>query len=128
MSYSQYCHFPEQKYYKTIDNSFLSEETWDKLIASMRSMGTQCKKDKNNVQYIFRRMRNAVSHQHIKFPKSNIKSDNTIKSICFYDDEDYKNKQIQDYDFIMEIEICVLKDILIEFCTNAIKKNGSEKV
>ena len=115
--------YPEQEYYKKIDETFLTDAAKLLLDNSVKKLGVKKRADENDIQYIFRRMRNAVSHRHVKFPKSNIKTDTTIKSICFYDDVDYENKKnLEDYEFKMEIQIDDLKDILIEFCNNAMKK------
>ena len=120
--------YPEQEYYKEIDETFLSDATKQTLDNSVKKSGVKKRADENELQYIFRRMRNAVSHRHVKFPKSNIKNDNAIKSICLYDDEKYDKKQnLEDYEFKIEIQVADLKEILIEFCNNAIKKGSDAK-
>lgn len=115
--------YPEQEYYEKIDETFLSTKTRQLLVSSVKKIGVKKNSDENDIKYFFRRMRNAVSHRHVKFPKSNIKNDTSIRSICLYDDGNYKKKHnLEDYEFKLEIQIDDLKDILIEFCNNAMKK------
>lgn len=84
------------------------------------------KKDeqKYSLRLIFSRMRNAVAHGNIKFPKSNIKNDRKIHSIIFYDDRNkkkqksYKDADLQNFEFRLEIAVEDLKEIIEEFCDN----------
>lgn len=112
--------FPEQKYFQKIKANLLSEDKYKLLVKSIQ------KKDerKYDLWLIFSRMRNAVAHGHIKFPKSNYSNDNKIHSIIFYDDRDYKkqksynDKDLENFEFQLEISVKDLKEIIEEFCDN----------
>lgn len=116
--------FPEQKYFKKIKKGLLSNENYLLLKNSIRRKDEQ----KYTLRLIFSRMRNAVAHGHIKFPKSNTKNDRRIHSVIFYDDRDqekrksHKNSDLRNFEFILEIDIEDLKKIIQEFCKNIFKK------
>lgn len=112
--------FPEQKYYKKIKKDLLSEKNYKLLRSSIQKKDEQ----RYTLRLIFSRMRNAVAHGHIKFPKSNYTNDNKIHSIIFYDDRN-KDKQkssndtdLENFEFRLEIAVEDLKEIIEEFCDN----------
>lgn len=115
--------FPEQKYYKKIKKDLLSEKNYKLLRSSIQKKDEQ----RYTLHLIFSRMRNAIAHGHIKFPKSNYTNDKQIHSIIFYDDRDkekqklYKESDLEDFEFCLELTVENLKKIIDEFCKNIFK-------
>ena len=105
--------FPEQELFKVINQNSLSNKNYSILQKGL--LGTECPE---KIVEIFRRMRNAVAHCNIKFESATTyKSDNQIKYIHFYDDQDHQNKDdLDDYEFHLKIDVADLKDILFDFC------------
>lgn len=116
--------FPEQKYYDNITNDILETKKITVLKNAIKRQDGQ----NYDLRLIFSRMRNAVAHGHIKFPKSNIKNDRKIHSIIFYDDKDkekqklYNDKELENFEFRLEIDVEDLKEIIEEFCDNFFEK------
>lgn len=105
--------FPEQELFKVINQNSLSNKNYSILQNGL--LGTECPEE---IVEIFCRMRNAVAHCNIKFESATTyKSDNQIKYIHFYDDQNHKNKHdLDDYEFHLKIDVADLKDILFDFC------------
>ncbi len=109
--------FPKEKFYQSINNSMLSEENLYRL----RNCLVDRNITKSNLRSILQRMRNAVSHQNVRFVGG---SDGEIHSIAFYDDQNWckKSDDLSTYEFQLVIEPDVLRPILIEFCENVIER------
>lgn len=112
--------FPEQKFYDFIKNRMLSKENLHRLRSCIVHQNTK----QSDLCCILRRMRNAVSHQNVRFVGG---SKGEIQSIAFYDDQKWEDKKkkgddLSTYEFQLVIEPDVLKPILIEFCENVIER------
>lgn len=115
--------FPEEKFYPDfkVKDTNLSINSKQILLDGLNG-----KYKPQSVMEILKRMRNAVSHCHMKFESAtNYTSDNQIKYIWFYDDwKLYKDDKapLEKYEFALKIDVVNLKEILLEICTNLFKK------
>lgn len=109
--------FPEQNFYNEMQKITLSDENYKKLQSGL--IGNE---RPHEVEEIFRRMRNAVSHCNIKFESETAcKNDTQIKYVLFYDDKNHKKRKIENFEYQLKIDIADLKDILMNFCDELLK-------
>lgn len=109
--------FPEQKFYDEMRTISLTDENYKKL-----KSGLIGKERPSDVEGIFRRMRNAVSHCNIKFESETAyKNDTQIKYVLFYDDKNHRKRKLENFEYQLKIDVADLKDILMNFCDELLK-------
>ena len=102
---------PKEKYYKQLQDSMIDSTLLQKVLS--------CCRPSQNLQYTVRRLRNAVSHGHLKFeaekyPDGTIGDE--IKRITFRDEDKNKPGDI----FIAKLEVDLLKRFVLAFADSII--------
>ena len=120
---------PKETNYDKIDDTMIDTNT---LIKARKHCRDKTKTEPLSLQYIVRRIRNAIAHGHILFeaekdPYGNI--DNEIRRVSFFDDRNSNNigKNYNSYEFKARFSISDLKEFVFAFADSMLVKMGEEK-
>ncbi len=120
---------PKEKHYDELDDSMMDSNLLAKI--KLACIDKSIKPDGElSLQHISRRMRNAISHGHIRFEAAADPYGRTyagIERVCFFDDKNQEKKKLnyQSYEFTAKIDVNLLKEFVVSFA-NAVKDKCSD--